>query len=573
MEVPELLEHDLGHGLVDDLDAAPPLALLSMLSQRSGIKLDRLRCMSFAGWVSWLLDSLDDQIPDALETYVFQLSVLLPKLRRRTRSIMSWRAWLPSQPIHRACPLCLNDPANQAVLLAWKLPLMLSCPLHGCWLETYWGVPGRFLGWENADTAPRTASDAIAVMDQRTWQALTSGHVELPRRRIHAGLWFRLLRTLLDELNTPLSACGTYAGYLRQVWEGCGHPLRAGQSLWRPYETLNPTVRLQMLEAAATAISSIEVRDISPPGEQAKLFWPEPQTGFTSGLPAKAPKPEPVNHWQRAVQAIDEAIIEARHNPETARSLFALASYGRHDPASLEQLRATFMALLMGISDVGSIPVCDNRLAFLNDGVKRFSSLYESEMSFIANFISTLVWLVPKNANANNGSASFYELPHVTFIFDATLFFVPPFHKLLREFGFLGFVENLYHEALHHQVHTFNAFHGNQYCQGTLGESLIDFPQRQDRTFSYTQAFNVCYVYGEIVRYRRKVAQYLSEEYRVEELTWINEALDSAIMMRFNLATRLYPVRDAFLPPWKSLIEEWTLENDAGKYFNQEKQL
>jgi hypothetical protein len=258
MEVSELLEHDLGHGQADDMDTAPPQSLLTMLSRRSGIELDRLRCMSFAGWVPWLLDSLDDQIPDALETYTFQLSVLLPKLRRRTRSITSWRAWLPSQPLHRACPLCLNDPANQAVLLAWKLPLMLSCPLHGCWLESYWGVPGRFLGWENADADPRTASDAIATMDRRTWQALTTGHVELPRRRIHAGLWFRLLRTLLDELNTPLSACGTCAGYLRQVWERCGHPLRAGQSLWRPYETLNPAVRLQMLEAAATAISLIE---------------------------------------------------------------------------------------------------------------------------------------------------------------------------------------------------------------------------------------------------------------------------------------------------------------------------
>ena len=172
MEEPDLLEHDLGHGQVDDLDTAPPLSLLALLSQRSGIELDRLRCMSFAGWVPWLLDSLDDQIPDALETYAFQLSVLLPRLRRKTRSITSWRAWLPSQPINRACPLCLSDPENQAVLLAWKLPLMLSCPLHGCWLESYWGVPGRFLGWENADAEPRTASDAIAAMDQRTWQAL-----------------------------------------------------------------------------------------------------------------------------------------------------------------------------------------------------------------------------------------------------------------------------------------------------------------------------------------------------------------------------------------------------------------
>ena len=79
MDVRELLEHDLGHGQVDDLDTVPPLSLLTVLSQRSGIELDRLRCMSFAGWVPWLLDSLDDSVPSALETYAFQLSVLLPK--------------------------------------------------------------------------------------------------------------------------------------------------------------------------------------------------------------------------------------------------------------------------------------------------------------------------------------------------------------------------------------------------------------------------------------------------------------------------------------------------------------
>jgi hypothetical protein len=238
MDAHDLLAHDLGHGQADDLDAAPPLSLLTTLSQRSGIELDRLRCMSLAGWVPWLLDSLDDQIPAALETYAFEFSVLLPKRNRKTRAITNWRAWLPSQPIRRACPLCLNDPADQAVLLAWKLPLMLSCPLHGCWLESYWGVPGRLLGWEHADAAPRTANDAIVAMDRRTWQALTLGYVALPRRRIHAGLWFRLLRTLLDEMNTPLSQCGTCAGSIRYVWERCGHRHRPDriegvESAWR----------------------------------------------------------------------------------------------------------------------------------------------------------------------------------------------------------------------------------------------------------------------------------------------------------------------------------------------------
>jgi hypothetical protein len=168
------------------------------------------------------------------------------------------------------------------------------------------------------------------------------GYGELPRRRIHAGLWFRLLRTLLDELNTPLSQCGTCAGNIRSVWERCGHPLRAGQSLWRPYELLDPAVQLQMLEAAATAIDLIESKVLSPRGEQAALFLPEPQTGFTNGLPTDKRKQEPVNYWQEAVKALDEAVAEARHHPETARSLFALASFGRRDPESLERLRVTF---------------------------------------------------------------------------------------------------------------------------------------------------------------------------------------------------------------------------------------
>jgi len=231
MDVHELLAHDLGHDQLDDLDTEPPLSLLTMIAQRSGVELERLREMSLAGWVPWLLDSLEDSLPAALETYAFQCSVLLPK--RKARSITRWRAWLPSQPMRRACPLCLNDPVNQAVLLVWQLPLMLSCPQHGCWLASYWGLPGRHLQWDNAEAAPCPANAAIAGMDRRTWQALTTGFVELPRRRIHAGLWFRLLRTLLDELNTPLSHCGGSAGCIRQVWEHCGHPLRAGQSLWR----------------------------------------------------------------------------------------------------------------------------------------------------------------------------------------------------------------------------------------------------------------------------------------------------------------------------------------------------
>ena len=74
---------------------------------------------------------------------------------------------------------------EQAVLLAWQAASDAELPAAWLLAGIYWGVPGRFSRLENADAEPRTASDAIAAMDQRTWQAhLTTGHVELPCRRI-----------------------------------------------------------------------------------------------------------------------------------------------------------------------------------------------------------------------------------------------------------------------------------------------------------------------------------------------------------------------------------------------------
>ncbi|MHC8346631.1 hypothetical protein [Pseudomonas sp. RT6P73] len=79
LDIPDLLEHDLGHGQVDDLDAAPPQSLVMALSRRGGIERDWLRGMSLPGWVSWLLDSLNGPLPANLETYACQFSILLPK--------------------------------------------------------------------------------------------------------------------------------------------------------------------------------------------------------------------------------------------------------------------------------------------------------------------------------------------------------------------------------------------------------------------------------------------------------------------------------------------------------------
>jgi hypothetical protein len=335
MSVSDMLKIEFGYNQMNTLDTNPPLSLLTQISLRSGIELDRLRCMNFEGFVPWLLDNMDDKIPDAIKTYIQQLSVLLPTDIRRLRPINRWRAWLPIDPIEQACPHCLADPQNKHFLLVWQLPLMLSCPIHSCRLEAYYGTL-KHTFWEQIDGAPREMNDAIVAMDKRTWQALTTGYVELPFRRIHAGVWFRLLRTLLDELNTPLSYCGKYAKNIIHIWTCSGYTSRAGQLLWKPYEVLDLPVQLKMLETAAIAIREIELQVIPSPGDQGYLFLPPPIiTRFQNN--------EPINHWHEAVKAINKALSDAQHNPDTARALFSLASLGQREPEQLERLRLDFI--------------------------------------------------------------------------------------------------------------------------------------------------------------------------------------------------------------------------------------
>ncbi|WP_139186697.1 hypothetical protein [Arthrobacter crystallopoietes] len=74
--------------------------LLEELAKRTGLDQHRVSAMTMAGWVPWLFDSLD-LAPDAYETYVHQLSVLLPPKRRNIYTPRKWLPWLPEAGARR----------------------------------------------------------------------------------------------------------------------------------------------------------------------------------------------------------------------------------------------------------------------------------------------------------------------------------------------------------------------------------------------------------------------------------------------------------------------------------------
>jgi hypothetical protein len=229
------------------------------------------------------------------------------------------------------------------VRLAWSLPLMWSCPIHGLLLEPAVIVSGVGVEWEQDAAAEAPA--VIRRMDARTWDALTEGGVDLPRRRVHAAVWFRLLRVLLDELNRPLRYVSPHRGLLVAVWDRAGGELRAGQGRWQPFEVLLEPVQRTFLRAAATALAMIEAQEIRPLGAQADLFRPEPVAACDLPSPAAGVRsgreaPPPGSRFEECMKMANELVMLARRDPDTARGVRDLLRFGRRDPRSLARVDA-----------------------------------------------------------------------------------------------------------------------------------------------------------------------------------------------------------------------------------------
>lgn len=348
----ELLEHGLGHRELSDaeLDLNPPPHLLDELAKRTGLDHHHVNAMTMTGWVPWLFDSLVPA-PYTYETYVHQLSVLLPPKRRQIYTPGKWLPWLPETGAKRACRECLES--GPKILLFWQLPLTASCPVHGRRLESYEGHPADYILWATPAHDQRELPESLTLMDRCTWQAITTGSVDLPRYTVHSGVWFRLLRTLLDELSTAQGRYGRQLEDVRRVWDHCGHPFRAGLHSWQPFETLDWTRQQQLLEAAAAAMEMIEDGSLTALGTSAHLLRPEPNAPISDGAPpgsltgtAGAQKQPTLDElWNQVTATLDLCIAAAKKDPVVAKHLFDFARYGCRNEESVRGLRDTFAEL------------------------------------------------------------------------------------------------------------------------------------------------------------------------------------------------------------------------------------
>ncbi len=352
-----LLRHSLGEasGLLDDpraddLNFDPPAGILQALAERTGIDLGVVRLTTIAGWVPWLADTLDPtEGQEAFDTYVRQHSVLLAPGEAGRSTVPHWLPWIPAHGQQwrtdlLACPACAADPARGTSLLA-MLPIMTTCGEHGCRLQSEAAVRLAALERDPVPTPP--VLGPVVAMDRLTFEGLTAGTVTLPGRPVHVGVWFRLLRTLLDEVSMAASRVSARsAATLARVWEATGRPPRGGLAVWRPYERLDFPFQQAMLEAAATALHLAAAGEITVRGTLGRCLAPEPHRDVYEG---------DRRAWeQKQAKAELEAMIDrARDHAGTARRLLEMFTVGSRTIATFYCERQYLIGL--GIPD-GLLP-------------------------------------------------------------------------------------------------------------------------------------------------------------------------------------------------------------------------
>ena len=205
---------------------------------------------------------------------------------------------------------------------------------------------------------------------------------------------------------------------------------------------------------------------------------------------------------------------------------------------------------------IGAISYCDRRAEFLREGVAQYQEYFSEELGTIAEFTSALVWGVPNGTEVNFGNAAYYRVPHVTYVSDGSIFFIPPLVQLSRAHGAIGFLENLYHEALHHKAHAYCALTATNYCvSGVDPSELVGLSMRKDRTFSISQSLNACDVYSTVTILRARLLKQLGN--KIDDLNWLHYATQCAAAMWYELAISLSSIEEKLLPHWRTEVQRW----------------
>ncbi|MBO6727994.1 MAG: TniQ family protein [Rhizobiaceae bacterium] len=247
---------------IELVDFWPSASLIQKLAERSGVAAGRIRAMTMAAYVPYLVDSLAPR-GDIFPAYCCQFGAFEnPALRVRPVRAAWWLPWISGDLADGkmiGCVDCLRSDRQRFGRLHWRANWMASCPKHGVLLQA--ASPAE----QSEYPAPKESDAALATLDGLTLQAVTKGRVRLPGgRMVHGGLWLRVLRGVIDEICRPRRMKDPARPPVEAVWEAAGLPFRHALGRWGIYEKLGGLERANVLKVAALAMQPLIRAGLQP---------------------------------------------------------------------------------------------------------------------------------------------------------------------------------------------------------------------------------------------------------------------------------------------------------------------
>lgn len=247
---------------IELVDFWPSASLIQKLAERTGVAIGRIRAMTMAAYVPYLVDSLSPR-GDIFPAYCCQFGIFEnPALRVRPARAAWWLPWISGDLADGkmiGCIECLRSDRQRFGRLHWRANWMASCPKHGVLLQA--ASPAE----QSEYPVSKETATELAALDGLTLQAVMKGRVQLHDGRIvHGGLWLRVLRGVIDEICRPRRMKDVARPTIEAAWAAAGLPYRHALGRWGIYEKLGRAERANVLKVAALAMRPLIKAGLEP---------------------------------------------------------------------------------------------------------------------------------------------------------------------------------------------------------------------------------------------------------------------------------------------------------------------
>lgn len=208
---------------------------------------------------------------------------------------------------------------------------------------------------------------------------------------------------------------------------------------------------------------------------------------------------------------------------------------------------------LTNAQQVSFVPPCTKRISYIEQKLLEIKDIFPDQLGFIFDMTKALVWIAALD-NKMFGNASFFELPHCTLFSDSALFSIPPNSVLPQHTAYAVF-ENLYHEALHHQLHAFAFLNQEQYLTANIQPTM--HLAWRDKTFNITQAIHGLHFYASVIPCRIKQANIYFANRDSQSFAIMLDAINSAHKTWVDLSQFIRDNFSCITKEWQELIINW----------------